>query len=249
MFEKTTTGEWVVIGLSILFGIIGSSNFVVVFILSLIGLYILYRVITKVYPKSKDWGIILWIFAIGSISIIIIFIAAIGAAFIYGLAGSGSNYQSEKYSNYGLSFNHPSSIQINTSFAGYSNATYYKGEIVFGSPNHPEIAIGWFPKGNAPLTQESVQKVFSDMSTLARKQVPDLNTSSIQETSHSGDAIYYVTGGGHDTTFDGKMAYFVFTLWEDPSSQRDFMLITDSYQNQEDAQSLFDGVLNSFESH
>ena len=81
MFEKTTAGEWAVLGLSIIFGIMGGSNFGVVFILSLLYLYIIYWVVTKVYPNSEDWGIILWV-------IVIIFFAGIGLGVISGLTVS-----------------------------------------------------------------------------------------------------------------------------------------------------------------
>jgi len=254
MFEKITVGEWVVLGLSVIIALIFSfsrtldSSSFGIFILSLIVLFIIYWVVTKVYPKSQNWGVIIWVFTIMGIPIIIIFVLAVIAGFIFGLAGDDSNFQWEKYSNYGISFNHPSSIPINTSFAGYSNATYYRGTLQFDNPDHQVIAVTWLPKGNAPLSQ-SIQKVFSDMSILVRKQVTDLNTSSMQETTHSGDTIYYVTGEGHDITLDGKMTYLVMAMWEDPSSQRDFISITASCKSQEDARSLFDGMLNSIECH
>ena len=53
-------------------------------------MYIIYWVISKLFPNSKDWGIILWILAIVGIPIVIIFILAIVAAFIFGMAGSST---------------------------------------------------------------------------------------------------------------------------------------------------------------
>jgi hypothetical protein len=256
MFEKTTIGEWVVLGLSVITALIVSlsrplefgSSFVVSFILSLIVLYILYGVITKVHPKSQNWGIILWVIAIVGIPIIIIFVLALVEGFIFGMAGSGPNYQWEKYSNYGISFNHPPSIPINTSAEGYSNATYYEGILLFDNPDHQVIGVAWFVKGNA-LSQESIQKILTAANNAFQESAPDLKMSSIQKTTHSGNTIYYVTGEGHDTTENGKMAYNVIAIWEDPPSQRDFMIITGSYKSQEDAQLLFNGVLNSIECH
>jgi hypothetical protein len=89
MFEKTTSGEWAVLGLSVITAIIAtlsrpldSGAFGITFILSLIILYIIYWVITNVlYPKSQNWGVILWGIAIVGILIIL----AIIAAFMYGL--------------------------------------------------------------------------------------------------------------------------------------------------------------------
>jgi len=173
-------------------------------------------------------------------------IAAAGAAFLYESAGPNSQW--EEYSNYGISFNHPSSMAINTSAADYSNATYDKGTLQFSNPDHQRIIVSWLSTGNV-LSPESVQNFFALFSDGLQKSAPDLNISSIQETGHSGDIIYYVDGEGHDITFNGKMAYDIIAIWEDPRSQRDFVLATVSYMSQDDAQSLFDGVLNSIECH
>jgi hypothetical protein len=256
MFEKTTIGEWMVIGLSVIIALIVSlsrtfdSSSFGVFILSLIVLYIIYWVITKIHPNSQNWGIIIWGIALVGIPLIIIFVLAVAAAFIFGLAGSGSNYQWEKYSNYGIAFSHPSSIPINTSFAGYPNATYYKGDLLFDNPIHQQIAVVWFPEGNALSQVTQQQKYFSLFKSGFQKVgVADFTESSIQETTHSGQTVYYVTGNGHYSGYNLNLGYYVISIWEDPPSQRDFVIMTISYKSQEDAQSLFEGVLNSFEGH
>lgn len=94
MVKKTPVGVWVAIGLSVIIAFIVSlsrslnvGSFLVVYALSCIVLYIIYWVITKVYPKSQNWGVILWVIAIVGTSIIIIFVLA----FVAGMAGSGSN--------------------------------------------------------------------------------------------------------------------------------------------------------------
>ena len=255
MFEKTTTGEWTVLGLSVIIAIavtlakpLESSSFGISFILSLIVLYIVYWVISKGHPKSQDWGIFLWIIVLVGIPLIILFLWAVVAAFIFGMAGGDSTYQLEQYSNNGISFNYPSSIPINSSASGYSNATYYQGTLQFDNPDHQLIGIIWFAKRNG-LSQESIQNVFTVFSTAAKKSAPDLNMSPIQETTHSGETVYYIIGGGHDTSLEGKMAYDITAIWEDPPSQRDFIVTIVSYKSQDDAQSLFDGVLNSIECH
>src|SRR5208337_4582063 len=241
MFEKTTTGEWVVLGLSILFGIIGSANFAFVFILSLIGLYILYRVIAKIHPKSQDWTIIIWIAALVGFSILIFFIGSIGAGFLFGV--TGSNDQWEQFSNYGISFNHPSSMPINTSTPGYSNSTYFRGTLKFDNLDRQAIGLIWFPKGNT-FTQESAQKVFTALGAVVQNgSEPDLKISPIQVATHAGDTIYYVNSEGHDTTFDGKLDYGLIAILEDSPSQRNFLIIIDDYKSQEDSLSLFNGVL------
>ena len=246
MFEKTTTGEWVVLGLSILFGIMSGTNFVVLFIISLIGLYLIYRFITNVLPKSQNWGIILWILVLVGFSVIALLIAVIGGTLITGVQGSTA--QSEHYSNYGISFNYPSTIPINSSATGYSNATYYKGALTFDNPEHQGILVNWFPLGSQ-LDQGSAQNVFTLLDNGIRKNNPDYSMSSLQQTTHSGYTIYYVTGEGHDTSLNGKLGYNVLAIWEDSPSQRDFLIVTSSYSSPEDAQSLFNGVLNSFEGH
>jgi len=104
MFEKTNGGEWVVVALSFIIAFISTFSkpiyessyyiagvFVGSFIFSLIGLYIIYWIINKVYPKSEDWGIVLWILAMIGIPLIIILILAFAVGFIFGLAGSIDN--------------------------------------------------------------------------------------------------------------------------------------------------------------
>ena len=173
-------------------------------------------------------------------------IAAFGAAFLFGLAGL--NYRWERYSDYGISFDHLSSIPINTSATDYSNTTYDKGTVQFNNPDHQRIIVSWLSTENT-LSQESVQNFFTIFTNGLQKSMPDLNISPVQETTHSGDTIFYVNGEGHDTTFNGKMAYTVIAIWEDLPSQRDFVLATVSSTSQDDAQSLFKGVLNSIECH
>jgi magnesium-transporting ATPase (P-type) len=99
MSKKNSTGEWVVIGLSVIIALIGSlskslniiffgvvGSFLVVFALSFIILHIIYWVITKVHPKSQNWGFISWVITLVGTPIIIIFILA----FVAGMAGSSS---------------------------------------------------------------------------------------------------------------------------------------------------------------
>lgn len=103
MFDKTTTGEWVTICLSIIYAILATfskpinesgtfiaGTFIGSFIGSLIILYIFYWIITKVFPKSNDWGIISWILAIIGIPLVVIIILAVIVAFIFGMAGSST---------------------------------------------------------------------------------------------------------------------------------------------------------------
>ena len=177
---------------------------------------------------------------------VVLIIIIILAAFIFGMAGSSSNYQWVQYSNYGISFNHPSSIPINTSAAGYSVANLNKGTLQFDNPDHQGIFVSWFPKGSV-LSQTVLQKFFTTANTALIKDAPDLNSTSIQVMTHSGDTIFYVNEECHDITLDGKMAYDVIGIWEDPPSQRDYIIATVSYKSQDDAQSLFNGVLNSIE--
>jgi hypothetical protein len=104
MFEKTSIGEWVVLGLSLIFALVTTFSrpiyesgsyiagfFIGMFILSIIVLYIIYWIIKKAYPKSQYWGIIFWILAIIGIPLIIIFVLAVIAAFVFGMAGSTPN--------------------------------------------------------------------------------------------------------------------------------------------------------------
>lgn len=70
---------------------LNSLSFLFVYIFSAIILFAIYWIITKLYPKSQNWGAILWIVALVSIPIIIIFVLAIVEAFIAGMTGSSSN--------------------------------------------------------------------------------------------------------------------------------------------------------------
>jgi hypothetical protein len=253
MFTKTTPGEWVVIGLSVIFGLIGIAHFAIVLIASLVILYIFYRIVKKVYPKSEYWGFIPWIITLAGIPILIILIIimlGVAAGFASGLGAdvSGSTPQLMQYSNYGISFNYPSNLPQNTSAPYYSNSTYYRGQVQFDNFNHQGIAVAWFPLGNG-LTQESVQKFFSLMMTTAQRDSPDSQFSPIQETSQSGNTVYYITGQGHDITVSNEMGYIVIAIWEDPTSQRFFVVATASYESLADAQSLFNDVLTSIQCH
>ncbi len=102
--NETTIGEWVVLALSLIYAFIatfsGSTNgsiantlgvFIGSFILSLIVLYIIYWIIGKLSPGSKNWSFIVWILAMIGIPLLIFIIVAVGAAFIFGMAGSTSN--------------------------------------------------------------------------------------------------------------------------------------------------------------
>ena len=104
MFEKTSIGEWVVLALSLIIALISTfskpiyesgsyvaGSFIGLFIVSLIILYVVYWIITKVYPKSENWGIILWILAIVGITIIIVIVLAVVVAFFFGMAGPTYN--------------------------------------------------------------------------------------------------------------------------------------------------------------
>lgn len=121
--RATTIGEWVVLAFSLIYAFlitlsegIGRSLpdiagfFIGSFFLSLIGLYMIYWIIGKLLPGSKYWGFVVWIFAIIGIPIIIVIILAIGAAFVFGMAGiipniatSNSNTYST-YENSGLGY-------------------------------------------------------------------------------------------------------------------------------------------------
>jgi hypothetical protein len=245
MFEKTTVGEWVVLGLSIIFALISGSNFAVVFILSLIVLYIIYRIIIKVHPKSKDWGIILWVIALGGIPIIILIGAGIGMVFISGLASP--NYQWDTFSNYGVSFKYPQTIPLNTSSKNYSNVTYYKGEIVFDNPNQTVVTY-WFIGKQGALSKETIQNsILPKIKEVFQRYGTYTSQGPIQESTHLGHTIYSVNGEG--ITKGGKKVYFIYSIWECQNTQRDFELLIGTDKSQDDAQMLFNGVLNSFECH
>ena len=101
MLKNTSEGEWVVIILSLIAAIFTTfskpisesgtyivGSFIGSIIVFLVIFYVVYFIITKLYPKSKDWGIILWFIAIVGISVALIFLLAIIVAFIFGMAGS-----------------------------------------------------------------------------------------------------------------------------------------------------------------
>lgn len=103
MFEKTSTGEWALISLSLLFAFVrvfsvpnyesGASflgALIGSFLASLIVLYITYRIILKLYPQSENWSFILWIFPmIGVLFILFVLLLflIIALAFIFGTMG------------------------------------------------------------------------------------------------------------------------------------------------------------------
>ncbi|WP_292370724.1 hypothetical protein [Methanoregula sp. UBA64] len=100
MFERATVGEWVILVLSAIFalivafskqsdggGIHFSTIFSVSFIIFLIILYILYWIVTKLYPKSANWGVIGWTLAIIGLSFLLCIMLAVIAAFVFGMAG------------------------------------------------------------------------------------------------------------------------------------------------------------------
>lgn len=222
--------------------------FFIMYIIFLIITYVIFWIIKKVHPASENWGVLSWVAAIIGAPIAITIILSIIAAFVFGMAGNTPGYQWVKYSNFGMSFNHPSSLPLNTSAEGYSGATYYEGMLQFDSLDHEAIALGWFPSGDS-LTQESVQTILSTLKEGLRKDIPDIKMSSIQKTTQSGTTIYSANLEGHDISEDGKMSYGRIGIWEDLPSQRLFVVITVSYQSQDEVQTLFDGVLNSFNGH
>lgn len=108
MDKKTSVGEWVVISLSIIYVVISTvisifskpinesvyfiaGAFILPFFASLIGalilFYIIYLIITKLFPNSKDWGVILWILAIVGIAFVARIILGLVAVFIFGRGG------------------------------------------------------------------------------------------------------------------------------------------------------------------
>ena len=104
MFEKTTTGEWVVIILSLIYAFFATlsrpinesgsflaGTFIGSFIVLLIILYAIYWIITKIFPNSENWGLILWIIALIGIPILIVIVLAIIIAFIFGMAGTSTS--------------------------------------------------------------------------------------------------------------------------------------------------------------
>ncbi|MCK9631955.1 MAG: DnaJ domain-containing protein [Methanoregula sp.] len=263
--ERSTTGVNVVAGLSAIFAFITTLTsqikdgvsfsiasivtalivFIIMYIIFLIITYVIYWIIKKAHPASENWGVLSWAAAIIGAPIAITIVLSIFAAFIFGMAGSDSNYQWVKYSNYGISFNHPSSLPLNTSAEGYSEATYYNGMLQFDNSDDEGIGVLWFLKEDS-LSRDSAQKIFASLYTELLAENPDLQMSSIQTTTHSGNTVYFVTMNGHDMTENGKMSYNFMAIWEDLPSQRTFMILTASYKSQDDAQVLFDGVLNSF---
>jgi len=101
MLGKTTFGELVVLSLSVIIAFIATFSkpvnesgsyiagmFIGSFIGSIIILYIFYWIITKIYPKSNDWGIIVWIIALIGIPLLILIILAVLAAFVFGMTGA-----------------------------------------------------------------------------------------------------------------------------------------------------------------
>lgn len=98
--KNTTAGEWVVLGLSLIFAFFatfsqpideGISNIFYTllgsFLVSLIILYIVYWLITKLFPRSQYWSIVFWILVLVGIPIILLFVAG----FFMAMVGSTSN--------------------------------------------------------------------------------------------------------------------------------------------------------------
>lgn len=258
MKESKSLGLWAVIGISFIFCVlvalsernkenpISQLGLVALYIFSLIVLYILYLVILKLYPQSENWGIRSWIIVIiGVLAVIMIGLTFIGG-FISGI--SGTHYQWETYNAYGISFSHPTTIPINTTDEGYSDARYYEGSVVFDNPDQQSIAIAWIPIGNK-LSQLSIQTIFATGKQILQEEgISGISQGSIQEKSHSGHSVYYVTGNGIDTT-DGKKGYYYIAIWDCPNSQRRFIMGVVSEKSLDDVKILFDGVLNSFKCH
>jgi hypothetical protein len=266
MFKNLEVGLQVVLTLSFIYALLGAFSqvnngnivyvigvFFGIFIASLVILFIIYWIIWKLYPKSEHWGSLLWTVILFVAPLAIIFALIIAAGFVSGLTSnvsSSSNYQWVQYSNYGITFNYPSSIPINTSAPIYATATYYKGGLLFENPLHQQILVMWVPEGNDLSQVSQQQKYFSLFaSALQKNGVADFTESSIRETTHAGQTVYYVTGNGHYSGYNLNLGYYVIAIWEDPQSQRDFIISTISYRSQDDTQALFNGVLNSFEGH
>lgn len=89
---STTNGEWGILILSFICTIVTTIHFVLLtgkfgikgiiafMAIYLIPLYILYWIITKVYPKSEGWGIITWV-AVFGIPLIFFYLYLIGSSF------------------------------------------------------------------------------------------------------------------------------------------------------------------------
>ncbi|MDD1701587.1 MAG: hypothetical protein LUQ31_01235 [Methanoregula sp.] len=247
MFENTTMGEWAVLALSLIFGLISGSKFAIVFILSLIALFVIYYVMNKAYPASTNWGMIPWIVVLLVISLTILFIIGVGMGFM-STGSHDSDYQWVNYSNYGISFNHPSVIPLNTSADEYPSISYYNGHLQFDNPDKQEIWVIWSPKGDRG-SPEAMQEMFTLTSQHLIKAAPDGRFSQIQTFTQSGNTIYYSTFEGNDLTENGRLGYLEMAQWVDSPSQRYFFMFAGSYKSKEDAHVLFEGVLNSFEGH
>jgi len=114
MFKNTTSGEWAVLGLSVLFTItIGLSKPLETVIVSLFFLYMIYRIVVKFYPKSQNWGAVSWVVALVGIPTIFIFILA-GAANIFGMTGSAANVNQKANESMPFSTSQPNPAIANT---------------------------------------------------------------------------------------------------------------------------------------
>jgi uncharacterized membrane protein YeaQ/YmgE (transglycosylase-associated protein family) len=102
--RDTTIGEWIVLILSLIFALFATFSqpinggiasifgaFIGSFAILLIILYIVYWLITKLFPKSKYWSIVLWIIAIVGIPVVLIIVAVFIFGVIFGLAGTISS--------------------------------------------------------------------------------------------------------------------------------------------------------------
>jgi hypothetical protein len=102
LFKRTTTGEWVVVAISILIALLAGFArppaggilvslvvSVISFFIILIPLYVLYALISWLYPKSTtEWGIILWIVVIVGFAVVIFILVALFFGVLLGIAAS-----------------------------------------------------------------------------------------------------------------------------------------------------------------
>ena len=81
-----TNGEWAVIAYSVFnisYSIIKGPLSILTLIAPVIFSYLTYRIITKLHPKSQNWGFFLWVGAIfGAVLLYYIVIMTIAAGFV-----------------------------------------------------------------------------------------------------------------------------------------------------------------------
>ncbi|MFA5103246.1 MAG: hypothetical protein WC525_08835 [Candidatus Thermoplasmatota archaeon] len=97
IIQNITIGEGVAIVLSLIYAVLATVSetydtsglivrkFIIVFVFICLYLCVIYWIITKIHPKSNNWGIALWVIALIVIPILIAIIMAVISTFLFGL--------------------------------------------------------------------------------------------------------------------------------------------------------------------